>query len=359
MRQFLDLVRTSVIVASAAAMLTAPAHALLIEPSFDSTLTSQSDAAAVEAGIETAASTISNLYGNAGTVQILFEYNSQVGGAETDGGYSFVSYSQYTSQLGSLSTASPQNTVLATAVKYLGDDNTADYVLATTALLRVGQGYTGQGTTPCFNASGAYVSNCNAIYDAVITIGNASTTSPGPGQNSQVVSEMEHEIDEVLGGGGAGSTIGENLSGNLCPHSVTCSLTAIGPTDLYRFQSSGSNCSSVTSTPSYTTSTAAVACFSITAGQSVAGGQPYLVQMNQAGSGSDYGDFVTPAIGNPNIQDAYYNCCSSLYTSASPEFTMMESIGYDANLPEPSSLALITGAIGGLGWLRRRRVRPA
>jgi len=31
-----------------------------------------------------------------------------------------------------------------------------------------------------------------------------------------------------------------------------------------------------------------------------------------------------------------------------PEFTMMESIGYDANVPEPPALALFTVAIGGL-----------
>jgi hypothetical protein len=311
-------------------------------------LAGQSDAAAVEAAINDAVETIDGLYSNPGTVQILFNYNSGVLG-ETQSGEAFVSYSQYTSQLAAISAANPQNGVLATAVANLSKGNTADYVLGTTAFLRVAMGFT--GSTPCYNASGTFVNGCNQVYDNIITIGNVSTSPAGPGQNSQAIAVVEHEINEALGGGGTGTTIGENLSGDLCPNTPTCSLTAIGPTDFYRYASSGPTCANISSTPSYTTSPSAVACYSID------GGNTPLVQMNQAGGGSDYGDFVTPSVGPPNIQDAFYGGATNKYSDASPEFTMMESIAYEA--PEPSTMALFAGAIGGLGWMRRRRARFA
>lgn len=325
---------------SAAIALAGQAHALLIVPAFDTTLTSNANAAALEAAIDTAAGTIDGLYSNPGTVQVLFDFNSGDFGQSQDG-ETLVAYSQYTTQLGADSAANPANTILATAVANLSSGNTGNWVAGTTAFLRVGMGFTGGGTTPCFNASGTYVSGCNAIYDGVITIGNLSTSSNGPGTNSEATSVVEHELDEVLGGGGTGTTIGQTFPG------VTG--TVIGPTDPYRYQSTGATCANVDSTPSHTTSTSAVACYSIN------GGKTGLVQMNQAGGGSDYGDFVTPS-GTPYIQDAFYTGTTNVYSTASPEFTMMESIGYDP-VPEPSTLALFTGALAGLGWMRRRRAR--
>lgn len=331
------------------------AHALLIVPTFDSNLTSQSNASALEAAIETAISAIDGLYSNPGTVQVLFEFNSGVLGQSQDG-ESFVTYSQYTAQLTSNSAANPENTVLATAVANLSKGNQAAYVLGTTALLRVGMGFTGPATTPCYDSAGNYVTGCNQIFDGIISIGSVNTTSPGAGLNSQATSVVEHELDEVLGGGGTGTTIGENLAPYLCPaNNQSCGVTAIGPTDPYRYQSTGPTCANVDSTPSYQTSNAAnpqsnspVACYSID------GGQIALVQMNEAGGGSDYGDFANASA--PYIQDAFYPGTSADYTTLSPEYTMMLSIDYEP-LPEPATLALFSGAVAGLGWMRRRRAR--
>ncbi len=226
--------------------------------------------------------------------------------------------------------------------------------MGTTAFLRVGLGFTGPGTTPCYNASGTYVSSCGQTYDAVVTIGGVSTSPAGAGQNSQAVSVLEHELNEVLGGGGTGTTLGESqasLAADLPFPQNQQSQFIVGPTDLYRYHSTSSTCAGVTTTPSYTTSSSEVACYSIYGGAN-GGATPVLVQMNEAGNGSDYGDFAS---GPTDIQDAYYPGTTNDYTSLSPEFTMMESIGYDANLPEPSSLLLIAGGLGGLGWFRRRR----
>lgn len=76
---------------------------------------------------------------------------------------------------------------------------------------------------------------------------------------------------------------------------------------------------------------------------------------SQDGGGSDYGDFANTAV---NIQDAFYPGTTNLYSTLSPDYAMLLSIGYDP-LPEPSTLALVISAAGGLGWMRRRRVRRA
>lgn len=343
MRYFLDCIRLSWIGGAAAIALMGQAHALLILPTYDSTLTGSANAAALEAAVNTATSTINGLYSNPGTVQVLFAFNSGVLGQSQDG-ESFVSYPQYIARLAANAAAHPSNTVLATAVANLGHGNTGTFVLGTTAFLRVGMGFTGAATTPCYNASGNFVSGCNAIFDGIVTIGNLSTAPAGAGQNSQAVSVLEHELNEVLGGGGTGTTLGDDLSGFL-----NAGETAIGPTDLYRYRASGATCATVTGTPSYTTDPSAIACYSYD------GGSTSLVQMNQDHtSNADYGDFANVAV---NIQDAFYPGTTAVYSPLSPEFQMLESISYDA--PEPSTIALLVGAVGGLGWVRRRRARRA
>jgi hypothetical protein len=330
MLHFLDHIRLAAPGILAAMAFVTPAQALLIIPTFDSTLTSNANAAAYEAAINTAIGTIDGLYSSPGTVQVLFAYNSGVLGQSNTTDYK-LSYTEYTNLLKADSAANPGNTVLSTAVAHLSSGNTANSVDATSALLRVALGLS--AAVGCLNASG--VCGTGGTYDSIVSIGNVGLSSNGPGLNTQAVSVLEHELDEVLGGGGTGTTLGDSVT------------STIGPTDLYRYQSSGSTCANVDSTPSYTTSSSEVACYSID------GGQTSLVQMNEAGGGSDYGDFAN--VGPAEIQDAFYPGATPLYTDLSPEFTMMESIGYDT--PEPATFVMFTGAIAGLGWLRRRRAR--
>jgi hypothetical protein len=144
------------------------------------------------------------------------------------------------------------------------------------------------------------------------------------------VTVVEHEIDEVLGGGGTGTTLNDVADNNSLKGDT-------GVMDLYRYHSTGATCSGVTSTPSFTTVASEVACYSID------GGTTSIAQMNQSGVG-DFGDYT----GSTSIQNfTVPGSQVAVYTPASTEFAMMESIGWDGatSVPEPSSMLLLGSGV--------------
>jgi hypothetical protein len=139
-----------------------------------------------------------------------------------------------------------------------------------------------------------------------------------------------------------------------CPGGLVCD--AFGTLDLYRY--------SAPNTPSFTTSPDATAYFSID------GGMSKIVGFNQQAPDDfgDFGDFGPPTtpcsdgtFRGPDafIQDASLSCNNQQaedYTPASPEYTMLLSIGYDpAAVPEPGTLALLGTSLLGFAALCRRR----
>ena len=129
---------------------------------------------------------------------------------------------------------------------------------------------------PCLNATADL--NCGAAdhpYDAVVTL---STTKPldytrptpaFPPTEFDALGTIEHELNEVLGGGGQGSTLNHCLN-----DPFFCGK--FGPLDLYRY--------SAPNTPSFTTSSSASSYFSVD------GGVTSIVGFNQD-SNSDFADF--------------------------------------------------------------------
>ena len=124
----------------------------------------------------------------------------------------------------------------------------------------------------------------------------------------------EHEIDEILGIGGWGSslTLAGSYRGQASP------TNGIGALDLFRFGGPGVR--------SFTLDPAATAYFSMD------GGKTKLVSFNQYGNGSDFGDWgdgKTPADGQgshpPQIQDAFG---SGNATMGANELIALDVVGY-------------------------------
>jgi len=341
----------ALLAAFAIAQSPSPATALTIDATFDSSITSASNAAAIENAINTSIATMDGLYINPTVVNVYFELgNSGHFLAETFNGFHADSYSTYVSALQADAAAHPNNTVLATAIANLShgnDSNGARQMAATTGLLRT----LGLPNAPCYTASLAF--NCfTGIYDAYVVLSATSPigyTRPIPAYNGSNleydgIGLIEHELDEVLGGGGAGSAL--TYTGN------SFFTNKYLPLDPYRY--------SAPDTPSFTTSGSATSYFSID------GGVTEIVGFNQNSNG-DYSDFG-PSVdacsagghGGPAglIQDAF-NCNNEQrenYTTSSPEFTMLEAIGWDP-VPEAPTLLVFGTSVLGLAALRRRAGR--
>jgi len=336
---------------------------LAISPTFDTTITTAPNAAQIEAAINTAITTIDGLYSTFNTVtdNVYFQLGPGSFLARTNTGFFGESYASYTNALEADSAANPGNTVLSTAIANLSkgnDSNGASRIAATTGLLRM-LGFT---APPCYSSTGDF--NCGAAghpFDAIVTL---STTQPldfmrptpaFPPSEYDALGAIEHELDEVAGGGGPGSTLNEVL--NNCstnPSNFFCNK--FGTLDLYRY--------SAPNAPSFTTFGSASSYFSVD------GGVTNIVGFNQNSRGdfADFGPNVTPCpgggFGGPDafIQDAF-NCNNQQredYTTASPEYDMMLAIGYDpalAVVSEPSTLAILNVALFGLGFLSRNRTK--
>jgi hypothetical protein len=198
--------------------------------------------------------------------------------------------------------------------------------------------------TGCFNSGGAFVNSCGQPYDGVVTLTTSSTlnygTTPVAGEYS-AIDAMEHEIDEILGGGGQGSVLNEVADCASGSPPSYCSANNnfsgdLGVLDLYRYSAPG--------VPSFTTSGSATSYLSVD------GGAIDIVGFNQSSNG-DYGDFSTC----DNVQSAA--SCPGLvapYDTGAPEYQMMESIGYNG-VPEPASMAVVASGLAGLRWVRRRK----
>ena len=276
----------------------APAQALNIIDTFSSSVTSNANAAQIEATILSASNAIASLYSNPVTVTINFQLTKQGLGGSSQYLYA-ASYASYTQALRNNSLANPANTALASAVANLsrGNDAAGRTPIAMTSALvdTLGLGNISAGGTVYLNSSLMY-------------FGTGST----PSNLYNGTGVIQHEIDEILGGGGAGSMLGTYLQNYY-----------VGALDLYRYSSTGA--------PSYTTSPFATSYFSID------GGKTLLARFNQSGVG-DYGDFY----GTNLIQ----NYAADLGQNPEPfagslESTMLQALGYDL-LPTTTSASSLT-----------------
>ena len=302
---------------------------------FDSSITDNVNAAAIESAINSAIGTLRSLYSNKLNLTVDFTYDPGVVGnlLSTYQYYYDVPYNNYINALKADLNVNPSNTVLATAVANLSKGNDAngakDIVLAGAQLTMLGLGST-NGINPVVNINSSQ---------------GFAFSRPVPNNVFDLVGGLEHELDEVLGGGGAGSTL--NFSQYSCPEGFFCNK--VGSLDLYRYSAPG--------TPSFTTSSTATSYFSVD------GGATKIVDFNQ-NPGADFADFGPPGTGAGQlIQDGFNSTGQDeAYTTSSPEFEMLEAIGFNRAstalaVPEGSTWALIVLGFAGLSFARNSRAR--
>ena len=290
-----------------------PARAnIVITPTFEASITSDPNSAAIISTINQAISFYESNITNSIIVSMDFgEMGTGLGQSSTFIGT--IGYSQYLSALQGNSSGDAVD-LSALASLPAGPNNPVNgdlNIVLTTANLRA--------------------LGINAVPpgpDSTVTVNTSITNYPGmafdPSKYS-LLAVIEHEMDEGLGLGShldSGSTTG-----------------AIRVEDLFRYSANGVR--------SFTTSSGATAYLSVD------GGLTDLIGFNQSGppGGADYGDWASS--GTPHVQDAFGT------PGANPVFgveqTALDVIGYNFSspTPEPSTLWLL--AVGTVAVLARAR----
>lgn len=314
------------------------ATGLTITPTFDPSITSDPNAASIEATINSAIGVYESLFSNPVNVTILFqEMGSGLGQSEkTLYGITYASgapssfYDAYVAN-------SALDPVAATALADNVVPNTANNPVTGSPAIAMST-----ADIRALGIAGSFPSGVPGGYDGIIGLNTSITTpgSPGSSLTYSLLATAEHEIDEVLG-------LGSSLAQSFQQGDPSIE-------DLFRYgapPTGGVGCSS----RSYTTVTTAKAYLSVD-------GATCLAQFDNQNDGGDWGDWQSnprPGGVSPQVQDAFATPLSSP-TLGSNEITALEAIGYDltrqSGTPEPATFGMMGLALVGVGLLRRKRI---
>jgi len=289
--------------------------ALVINATFDASITGDPNSAAIQAMINSAIADYENLYNDPITVSMLFRYSTTDPSGNPMGGALALSYS--------LIYGIPWNTYIGalTADATTSNDTTANgslpgAPLSTNILPSSADGRAlGFNTPPALCANGTIMAGCP--YDGIVTLNSAQPfkfTRPPAAGLYDALRTTEHEMDEVLG---LGSAIG--------------AFSDLRPQDLFSWSAPGTR--------------------NLTNGGSryfsINGGTTNIVGFNQNPAG-DFGDWLSgscPQV-TPYVQNAF--ACdnqASDVTQVSPEGVNLDVVGYDLIIgptPTPTKTATPT-----------------
>jgi len=281
--------------------------ALVLHATFDSSITSNANSAALQAMINNAVAIYESLFDDPITVSILFRFatTSPDGSALPGGVLATSTYVLY---------SIPWNTYIADlqADGTTSNDATANASLPASALSTfilpssAGGRAVGLNTAPAMFANGSV--GAGGPYDGIVTLNSSQPfklTRPPAAGLFDALRTTEHEIDEVMGLG-----------------SAITAFTDLRPQDLFSWSAPGTR--GLTSSGSR--------YFSIN------GGSTNLVGFNQGGGG-DLGDWLSGSCpqANPAVQNAF-SCANQASDVAvlSPEGINLDVIGYDLIVAGPT-----------------------
>ena len=287
----------------ATASTTVATTGLIIHATFDSSITGNANAAAIEAMINRAISIYESLFSDPITIQIRFRYSTTLPNgdpipagfiARSNWGFYTIPWNTYINAL--------------RADARTSNDHLANASLPGSALSpnlkpsSAGGRAVGLDTPPAMFANGTVGSG--GPYDGIVTLNSAAPyqfNRPPSASNFDAQRSTEHEIDEVMG---LGSRLNENPLG-----------TDLRPQDLFSWSSAGVRNISSSGTRFF----------------SINGGVTNLVNFNQ-NPHDDFGDWLSTACpqAHPYVQNAFVcHGQDSDVTATSPEGINLDVIGYD------------------------------
>ena len=320
--------------AAAVALRVTATRALTINPSFDTTITTNSNATYFESQINSAISAIDSYIANPVTINITFQGVTTGLGSNLVSNGANVSYSAYLSALKTRQTLSAADTSalasLPSNFPVPGDtpaNPNAQIGLTGPLALALGLAQNPSGGTVYAN------------------LGSMILPQYSPAQNAyrySMQSVVAHEIDEILGIGGDGSNLNDISYG----FSGTLTDSEVGPLDLFRYSADGVR--------SFTTASTATAYFSIN------GGKTNLVNFNQNSNG-DYGDWT----GTSQVQN-WSGTPGQVLNLGANEMTALDVVGWNLTaagtaletgqpVPETATLPILSGALALILLPRRQR----
>jgi hypothetical protein len=286
---------------------TAPRSGLVISPTFDSSITNNPNAAAIEAMINRAIAIYESLFSDPITVSILFRYSTTKPNGTPIGSTSQIALSNYV-------VYSPPWGVYINALRAdakTANDTTANSSLPPNSLSASIASSSADGRASGLNTPPAMFDDSTvgegAPYDGIVTLNSGAPYSfvrPPNSSNYDAQTAVEHEIDEVLG-------LGSRLNS---------SSNNVRPQDLFSWSSSGVRNISTTGTRYF----------------SIDSGTTPIINFNQTAN-MDFGDWESDPCpqSNPAVQNSF-GCRGQAadISATSPEGINLDVIGYDL-LPPP------------------------